>query len=603
MISPELRGRALEGQRRQATTPRRLSGKAQWPHRLLIIALSVPVLMVREAFAIPAQDLPAIEKRQDDIQRNQEDLLRRQEERRREFQDTPPDGFAPPQVEMPEVLKDGACMEITSLDVQGAKIIPADYVNVLTGEYVGRCLTLEHINVLLAEISNWYLDRGYVTTRAYLPPQDLSAGMLRIVVIEGRAEELQFRPEMGTRSRLATAFPEVKGDVLNIRDLEQGLDQLNRLPSNDAKLKLEPGAEAGGTVVVIENTPKKRWRLSYTEDNTGSKSTGVRQRTISVEADDVLGLNEAWTLDIKPDRSKTETSGTRTISGSLSIPYGYWTISYSDSWFTYYSTVQATTQNYRSTGVSRQRAVSVERVITRDQDSKTSVEGKLTHKATRNYIAGVPLETQSRELAIGKFTIHHSTKLVGGSLTTSGTYEKGLRVLGAKRDKNLLLNDPHAQFEKYSLSASYSRPFQVGQKNFNASISAAGQLTPQTLYGSERISVGGLSSVRGFKEEYASGDVGGYVRTELSWYPPQVGVELIDRVFGAFAPYAALDGGWIQSDPNEELEGGTLTGWAIGLRTYGGYLTIDVAWAEPISKPDYISRNAGQLYASVSMEY
>lgn len=56
-----------------------------------------------------------------------------------------------------------------------------------------------------------------------------------------------------------TIFPGVKGSVLQLRDIEQGLDQLNRLPSNNATMRIEPGAEAGSSRVLINNVQKRTW--------------------------------------------------------------------------------------------------------------------------------------------------------------------------------------------------------------------------------------------------------------------------------------------------------------------------------------------------------
>jgi len=568
------------------------------------VVLYVLVLVSAQAHAqtIPPQDLLSIQRQQDDIQRRHADDVKKREAERRQFQDTPPDGYVPPPVETP-VLEDGACMDVTTFDVQGAQIMPADVLNIITAEFIGKCLTLEQINALLADISNWYLDRGYVTTRAYLPPQDLTTGALQVVVVEGRAEDIRFSPAQEERNRLRSAFPGVQGEVLNIRDLEQGLDQLNRLPSNNAKLKLEPGAETGDTLVLIENQQAKRLRLSLSEDNSGSRSTGVRQRTVEISADDVFGVSDMWTLSHKPSLSNIEDRGSKMLSGSMSVPYGYWTIGYAQSWFTYVSTIQATTKSYTSRGSSRQHDLTVERVVHRDADSKTSIEGALTLKQARNFVAETLLETQSRKLSVAGLTLRHSTKLMGGSLSATATAKQGLRAFGAKKDHAVSGNDPRAQFRKYSSDINYSRPFQVKEQNLSASIALHGEWSPHTLFGSERVSVGGLSTVRGFKEETASGDVGGYARSQLSWTMPTTGFGRIDQAFGRFVPYAALDGGWIKSDPAEETEGGTLTGWALGLRTSGGIVTFDIAWAQPITQPRYFTKRNRALYSSVDFSF
>lgn len=555
------------------------------------------------AQTIPDQDLPTIQQKQDSIQRRHDDDIRQREVERREFIDRPPEGMQTPRIEAPVGLEDGACADVDAFDVQGAELIPVDVMNVMTGEYAGRCLTLEQINTLLADISNWYLDRGYVTTRAYLPPQDLTTGTLQIVVVEGRTQDIRFSPGMAERNRLATAFPRFEGRRLNIRDLEQGLDQLNRLPSNNAKLSLEPGEKTGETVVVIENTPDKRIRFTGTEDNTGSRSTGLRQRTLEAEVDDLLGINDMWSVSYKHSLTNFEDYGAKNVSGSLSVPYGYWTFEYSDSWFTYASTIEATTATYTSTGSSRQSELSAERVVHRDQDSKTSLEGVLTLKQGRNFIEDALLESQSRKLSIGGLTLHHSDRVWDGALNGSATFERGLRSFGAKKDHEIGANDPRAQFNKWSFSASYSRALPVAEQTLNGYLALSGQWTPHTLFSSERISIGGLSSVRGFKEDSLSGDVGGYARTELSWTLPATDWNLFDKTFGRFTPYGALDTGWIKADPAEDGEGGVLAGWALGLRTSNGVVSFDVAWAEPLKRHHSLTRRGRELYTSLSIAY
>lgn len=89
-----------------------------------------------------------------------------------------------------------------------------------------------------------------------------------------------------------TIFPGVQGSVLQLRDIEQGLEQLNRLPSNNAAMRIEPGAKAGASRVLISNVQKRTWRLSAGVDNLGQESTGLAQYTLGFEKDNFLGCND-----------------------------------------------------------------------------------------------------------------------------------------------------------------------------------------------------------------------------------------------------------------------------------------------------------------------
>ncbi|MFO7054612.1 ShlB/FhaC/HecB family hemolysin secretion/activation protein, partial [Pseudomonas aeruginosa] len=82
--------------------------------------------------------------------------------------------------------------------------------------YQGRCLGVGQLNALLKAVTDHYLDRGYVTTRAYLPQQDLASGTLRIIVVEGRLEGLD-SSALASPRELAMSFPGRTGELLDLR--------------------------------------------------------------------------------------------------------------------------------------------------------------------------------------------------------------------------------------------------------------------------------------------------------------------------------------------------------------------------------------------------
>ena len=554
------------------------------------------------AQGVPAQDLPLVQERQNNLQRRHEDEQDRLEKLRRAPQDQPPQGQVIPRQDAPIDIPKGECRNIGNIEVSGLKVLSKSVSGVLLKPFVGACMGLPEIDEVLRTLSNWYLDRGYSTTRAYLPPQDLADGVLRILVLEGKREQVRLEAP-DTSIDLDMAFPGLDGKVLNIRDLEQGLDQLNRVPSNSAKMDLVPGETSGGSRVVIKNKASKRWRASASMDNAGSLSTGRRQLSFGLDLDSPLGLNDVWTFSLQPDRRGESPSGSRVASGSVSLPYGYWTFGYSQNWMSYYDVIKGQLATYRSDGISRQHKATLERVVFRNADSKTSVEAALTAKQVRNYIEFSKLAVQSRKLTIGALTLRHATKLGGGALNLSLGHEWGLRTLGAEKDHQVTAESARAQFKKLSGDVSYSRPFKLAAQDLRMDLSSHVQWSPKTLYGSERISIGGQYSVRGFQDMSASGDVGGYVRSELSWSLAPSGVKPFDKLMGRFSPYIGVDGGAIRHDHTEASEKGALSGMAIGFRTSGGLASFDVAYAKPIHQPGSFTTSGGVVYAKLKLEY
>lgn len=126
--------------------------------------------------------------------------------------------------------------------------------------------------------------------------------------------------------------------------------------------------------------------------------------------------------------------------------------------------------------------------------------------------------------------------------------------------------------------------------------SAYGQTTPDRLYASEQLSVGGQYSVRGYKEQYLSGNRGGYWRNELTWQWMTIpGV-------GTLSATGALDAGHVVSQKGI-TDGGTLAGTSLGLELAGRWLSQSLTVAMPLSYPDRLNPDKQVVYwqATVSL--
>jgi hemolysin activation/secretion protein len=139
-----------------------------------------------------------------------------------------------------EAAKEDVCVQIDSIVLFGATLLSDSEKAGLSGPFIGRCLSMNHINEVVRTTTNLYIKRGYVTTRAFVPAQDLATRRLEIRVVEGEVESIRLNDDSpADRRRIAMTFPSgIVGKSLNLRDIEQGMDQLNRLPSGNAQLRL-----------------------------------------------------------------------------------------------------------------------------------------------------------------------------------------------------------------------------------------------------------------------------------------------------------------------------------------------------------------------------
>jgi hemolysin activation/secretion protein len=483
----------------------------------------------------------------------------------------PPAAGAPP--------ANGQCVDVRSLDLVGARLLSKARAASFRREIVGHCIGTSELNALLRRITNAYVAQGYITTRAYVPPQDSSGGKLTIVVIEGTVERVEVQPP-GSASA-ATAFPDMVGQVLNLRDAEQGVDQLNRLSTNDAKLDIRPGSMPGSSVVVISNSPRRRITGSLSSDNTGSAATGVWQGTATLLADDPLGINDGVLLS--HTRSIDDPSGpaqSRSTAVNYSIPYGWWTgtLLFTDS--EYASVVPGVTRSFVTSGTSRFATLRIDRVLYRDQSRKLTFYSSLTRRDMRNYVAGVLIGASSRVLTLIDLSANLSVASGEALWSFDAGLSHGLPLLGGLTDSpGTTGGAPRAQFTKLTGGAGVSRSFAPFCVRTQLSSTVAAQWSNNVLYSSEQIGISGPFAVRGYRDFRLFGDRGLTWRNELG-FPLAIGVGAAAPL--SLRPFVGADLGRVWS--HDGVPGAFLSGWATGASLTLSRFSAQLSWSEAGSR-------------------
>ncbi|STH11654.1 hemolysin activator-like protein [Escherichia coli] len=112
----------------------------------------------------------------------------------------------------------------------------------------GRCVGSAGVQKIAAALQDYYINAGYITTRISIPSQDISKGKLRFQVNAGKIEKTIVEGNDISEWML----PFQRNDILNIRDIEQGLENLQRVPDVDVKINIEPGTRDGYSIVHID---------------------------------------------------------------------------------------------------------------------------------------------------------------------------------------------------------------------------------------------------------------------------------------------------------------------------------------------------------------
>lgn len=115
---------------------------------------------------------------------------------------------------------------------------------------LNKCLGIKGLQKVLNILNTELIEEGFVTSRVSLAEQNISQGKIIFNVHVGKISEIKMikkddplKEEDNNWGDWKNAFPIGVGDVLNIRSLEQGIEQMRRLPSQKVTTQIEPGKE------------------------------------------------------------------------------------------------------------------------------------------------------------------------------------------------------------------------------------------------------------------------------------------------------------------------------------------------------------------------
>ncbi|MCW2487142.1 ShlB/FhaC/HecB family hemolysin secretion/activation protein [Candidatus Symbiopectobacterium sp. NZEC127] len=522
-----------------------------------------------------------------EVEQQQKALLEQAEQQRESLrqQQSP---SAPPEVQ-PE-QDEGVCRNVRHIAIEGSTVLSLPTQKTIVAPWQHRCLTVSHMRQLVRAISQRYLERGYVTSQAWLPEQDVSTGVLRIAITEGRIESITQQGK--TPHSLAMVFPGNQGRLLNLRDLEQGLEQLNRLTSQPVTIDIQPGHQSGYSRILIVSKRKAfPASVSFSADNSGQKKTGVAQMSSSATLDNPFQLAERWNLSATHNATFQRDRRNRSLSGGVTLPYGYWLFSYQHHWNDFHQPIPGSRWRYQ--GMSQSQRFGINRTLFRDGNQKLAFDVALTRRRTENRLADRVLTNSSTTVNSVALSPHYSRRIGKGFATLNPTVSWGLRGLGATKDRPHAPDAPRSQFLKYSISASYLFPLAPSLYYLT---SAYAQTSQHNLHTNEQIAVGGHYSVRGFKEQSLSGIQGAYWRNEINWQPG------IFSALGDITLIAALDGGWVKKQRGR-TEGGSIVGAALGLTLNARHFAHSITLGKPLIHPDTLAPDRWALYWQTTLAF
>lgn len=515
--------------------------------------------------------------------------LQRQEEQLRQLRqrsEAPAEARLQTQVEPTkgQLPEESPCRKIASIEVDSSEI--AVDLRVLNGPVgddppQGRCLGSLGIGLLIERLQNDLIARGFLTSRVVAKPQDLTTGILVLSVVPGRIGRLKAELESEQDAWPSSSIATKDGAVLNLRDIEQSLENLRRNPGADVDIQIAPGTEEGYSDVQIRYREGSPLLVNIAVDDAGSRSTGQWQANGTVSWHSPLGLADLfyvnWGQDFGGRDPGPRGSGNTVVH--YSVPVGYWLFGATSSRNKYRQTVVGAFQSYLFSGESTQSELQASRVIHRGPVSKTLGSLKAFARSSRNFIDDTEVRVQRRQTGGWEAGLQHTHYFARATLDLSLSYRQGTGAFAAQPAPEEAFGEGTSRMRLTHASASWAMPLSAGSIALLYSGQVRVQWDHTRLTPQDRFCIGGRYTVRGFDGvQTLCGERGQTSRNELSWAVP--GFPL--RLFGA------VDLGRV-SGPSAP-SGAVLAGAAVGLRgeVQQGIVStqLEVFVGQPVRKPN-----------------
>ncbi|MGR4869677.1 ShlB/FhaC/HecB family hemolysin secretion/activation protein [Variovorax sp. LARHSF232] len=429
---------------------------------------------------------------------------------------------------------------------------------------VGRCLGTRSVNIVLARAQQALVAKGWVTSRLLAAPQDLSAGVLILTLVPGRIAAIRFADSARATTSLRTAIPAQVGDLLNLRDIEQGLENLKRLPTAEADIQIEPSsganAQPGDSDLVVKYARQFPLRTTLSIDDSGTEATGKNQAGVTVAWDGPLGLNDLAYVSLNHDAFNHSGQGTRGYTAHYSVPYGDWLFAATASASSYYQTVAGYDQDYVYSGESGNLELKASRMLTRGAAYKTGAWLGAFQRTASNAINDTEIENQRRRVSGWMLGLNHRQFIGQATVDATLGYRQGTGAFGALHAPEEEFGEGTARMRLFTADVSLNAPFEIAGQRLRYSGLWRAQWNRTPLTPQDRFSIGGRYTVRGFDGELSlMGERGWLVRNDIGWALAQTGAEL----------YAGVDHGEV---------GGFSTAFQVGTRLTGGVIGVRGAW-------------------------
>jgi hemolysin activation/secretion protein len=462
----------------------------------------------------------------------------------------------------PDVLPDGtlSTIQVTRFEVVGSTIFSAEELAKVTQPFTNRPLSFSELSQVSTAIAQLYIDRGYITSGAYIPPQRLQGGVVKIQVLEGTLEDIKItgtkrlnNSYVKRRVALGTKAPLNRDRLLEALQLLQ----LNPLIKN-LSAELSAGTRPGENLLEVKVKEAKSFQPTLILDNGRSPSVGSFRRRLSLLEGNLSGNGDRLQADY------TNTNGSNSLdlqytwplnarNGTLRLGYGFSFSNVIERPFNALDIVSDS--NYYELALRQpilqtpKQEVGLGLALTRQSSSASLLNGLIPFPSPGADAQG------NTNLWVLKFSQDWTRRSSQDVLALRSEFSIGLDVFDATTQSDA----PDGRFFAWRGQGQWVR---ILAPDTLLLLRTQVQLADRALVPLAQIGLGGIDSVRGYRQDALLTDSGLFASAEARF--PIARFRSIDSLL-QIVPFAEFGTGWnLSGRPNPDPN--YLASLGLGLR-------------------------------------
>lgn len=443
---------------------------------------------------------------------------------------------------------------VDEIEVKGNTILESE-INKLIKPYRNRRVSFEDLDKLTSSIDRLYVSKGYPNSGAYLPPQKIKSGKVKLFVIEGSISDVNVTGTDGLNPEYVSSRLSSLPTPLDSKRLLDKLYVLRQDPLIESvSATLAAGVDPGSSILNVEIKEAKPWSISLSNNNYQSPSIGTNARTLNLEHLNLLGFGDRGSF------TYTNTSGSDRLNFGYSVPYGSTGRISAGYGFASNDVIEEafnaldieSESNYWQLGITQGIVNRAERKVNFGLEF-TRQHGETTLLDSPFALSRGADESGNTNVSALRFSQDYIGRGNDSVFALRSVFSLGIDAFDATISKD----SPDGRFFSWVGEGQYVKNF---SEDLPLLLRSNVQLAGSELVALEQFRAGGTGSVRGYRQDLLLADSGIYAGAEV-----RLPVWRIDRFDGLVQVAPFFDFATLWNNGDLKLTSNTLVSLGVGL--------------------------------------